>query len=343
MKSSYTGERAFFLGNGINRIDNNGISWGELLHKISSSYGITTDLKNELKPFTLAFEEMLYVKTGKNQFQSKLRNLKTKISDILLEDAEKLIDNDVHKGFMQSGVKEIITTNYDYNLETSLNADFLINKKSNSINNLESKHSLYRCYLIYDVIVRHIHGELKHNRNIKSTDKHYPEESIMIGFEHYSDYFAKVQSVIKGESGKQKDTEKKSVLVRIRDNDTNKIWTDLFFTHQLVFAGFSLDFTENHLWWLLIYREELKRKRNKFNIRIDNEIIFCIPIFPLESMSYTIKNKNDFDKLYRKKLSSDKNKGITDILKSLKVVIKPIECNSYKDFYLRVIDEYSVK
>jgi len=344
MKDSYTGERAFFLGNGIHRTENNnGISWGKLLQKISSTYGINTDLKNELKPFPLAFEEMLYAKEGRSAFQSKLRTLKAKISDILLEDVNSLIDNEIHKEFMQSGIKEIITTNYDYSLEASIQDVFLINKKKYSIDNLESKHSLYRGYKIGEVTVRHIHGELKHNRNIEVTDKNYPEESIMIGFEHYSDCFSKIQSVIKGESGKHKESEKKSVLVRLRDNDTGKMWTDLFFTHQLVFAGFSLDFSENHLWWLLIQREELKRQSYKFDVKINNEIIFCVPILPIESFSYSISNEEDFNKLYHKKLSTDKNKGVTDILNSLKVIINPIKCNSYRDFYLKVIDEYSIK
>jgi hypothetical protein len=321
---------------------NNGISWGELLRKISSSFDINTDLKNELKPFPLAFEEMVFVKSGSNDLHSKLKNLKTRISQILLDDAKLLIDDEIHKGFMQSGVKEIITTNYDYNLESSYEQNFLLQKKSYALNNLESKHSLYRGYKINGVNVRHIHGELMHNRNVESSERNYSEESIMIGFEHYSDYFAKIQSIIKGESGKQSEPEKKSALVRIRDNDTNKIWTDFFFTHQLIFAGFSLDFSENHLWWLLIQREELKRKSNHFDVKINNEIIFCVPIFPIESMSYSINNEEEFNNLYRKKLSMDKNKGVTDILNSLKVVIKPIQCNSYKDFYLKVIEEYSV-
>jgi hypothetical protein len=343
IKESYIGDKALFLGNGIHRTrNNNGISWGELLQKISSTYGIDTDLKNELKPFPLAFEEMLYAKEGRNDFQNKLMNLKTRISEILLTDANSLIDNEIHRGFMQSGIKEIITTNYDYNLELSLDNNFLLNKKEYSINNLESKHSLYRGYKIAQVAVRHIHGELKHNRNVEASDKNYPEESIMIGFEHYSEYFTKIQSIIKGESGKQNDAEKKSILIRIRDNDTGKVWTDLFFSHHLIFAGFSFDFSENHLWWLLIQREELKRKSNKFDVLINNEITFCIPRLPNGSINYNIRSEEEFNNLYKQKLGTQKNKGVTDILNSLKVNINQIECNSYREFYLKVIEQYSV-
>lgn len=342
MIESFKGEKAFFLGNGIHRTGvNTGISWGELLEKIARTFGIYTDLKNDLKPFPLAFEEMLYAKEGRNNLESKLRNLKTRISEILTEDAGGLIDNEIHKGFMQSGIKEIITTNYDYNLETSVIPDFLSGKIKYSLNNLESKNSLYRAYNIDGVSVRHIHGELTHNRNIIPTDSNYAEETIMIGFEHYADYFAKIQSVIKGESGKQSEQEKKSLLIRIRDNQTYKIWTDMFFTHSLVFAGFSLDFSESHLWWLLLYREELKRKSNKYNIQINNEITFCIPKLPDSAFSYYESGEAAFDKLYKKKLGLQKNKGVADVLSSLGIKIQTIQCNTYKDFYMRVIDQYS--
>ena len=343
MKESYTGNKALFIGNGINQTEkNNGISWGNLLQKISDRYGIGTDLTNDLKPFPLAFEEMLYSKEGRNDLDGKLRNLKIGISDILAEDANILIDNEIHKGFMKCGIKEIITTNYDYNLENSLNPNFMDNKLKYSINNQESKLSLYRGYNIDGVSVRHIHGELKHNRKIASIEKNYPEESIMIGFEHYSDYFIRLQNVIKGESGIQKENEKKSLLVRIRDNEAGKIWADLFFTHQLIFAGFSLDFSENHLWWLLLHREEVKRKRNKHDILINNEIVFCIPQLPMEANEYNISNEESFYELYKKRLIRQKSNGVTDVLKSLGIKIDPIVCNNYRDFYLRVIDKYSV-
>lgn len=342
MKESYTGNKALFIGNGINRTESNhGVSWIDLLQRISDTYGIHTDLKNDLKPFPLTFEEMLYAKSGRNNFQNKLRNLKTAISEILAEDANGLIDMDIHRGIMQSGINEIITTNYDYNLELSVKQNFMNDKLSYSINNQESKHSLYRGYEINGITVRHIHGELKHNRNVIPTDLYYPEESIMIGFEHYAEYFAKIQSVIKGESGKHTDQEKKSLLVRLRDHQIGKIWTDLFFTHKLIFVGFSLDFSESHLWWLLTQREELKRESNKYDVNINNEVIFCIPDMPVDTLIYHVTNETEFEKLYKKKLNMQKNKGVADVLSSLKVTINPIPCNTYKEFYLRAIEQYS--
>lgn len=341
---SFSGEKALFLGNGIHRTNNNtGISWGELLKKISAKFSINTNLDNNLKPFPLMFEEMLYTKVGVNEIQDKVHNLKTSISKILLDDAKNLIDNRIHKGFMNSGINEIITTNYDYNLESSIIPDFIMDKAKYSISNVESKHSLYRGYKLDKVNIRHIHGELTHNRKLSPTSKSYYEESIMIGFEHYSEYFTKIQSVIKGESGKQKDSNKKSILIRLRDKDTGKVWTDLFFTHKIIFAGFSLDFSENHLWWLILQREELRNKANRFDVKINNEIIFCIPELPVRAFNYKISTEKEFDSLYRIKLNTEKNYGVTDILKSLNISIDRIICSDYNEFYLRVIDKYSNK
>ncbi len=344
MKESYIGKRALFVGNGINRTEkNNGVSWGDLLRNISETYGIKTDLTNDLKPFPLAFEEILYKKDGRNNIQNKLRNLKSRISEVLIDNANRLMDIEIHKGLMQCGIDEIITTNYDYNLQTSIFPDFINKKAEYSINNQESRHSLYRGYKINDVTVRQIHGELKHNRSITSSDSHYFEESIMIGFEHYSEYFAKIQSIIKGESGRRSEEERKSLVIRIRDGQIGKIWTDLFFTHQLIFAGFSLDFSENHLWWLLTKREDLKNSIAKNEVRINNEIIFCVPRVPIDVIEYTAMTKSDFNKLYKRQLDWQRNKAVADVLSSFRIHINEIPCNSYREFYQRVIDQYSVR
>ena len=272
--------KALFIGNGINRISQNSISWGDLLDRLSRKFDIKVDLSNELKPFPLAFEEMIHNKLGSNSFESKLRNLKTNISELILE-AGSDFDFTFHKEIMGSGINEIITTNYDYNLELSVKPDFILGKKELALNRQESKHSLYRGYNINGVNVRHIHGELLHSRNISDTTKNYPEESIMIGFEHYSEYYHRIQGVIKGPKGKYKE----GVISRITNDKEPKIWTDLFFTHNLYFIGFSLDFSETHLWWLLMQREEILRKYNFFDLQ-QNTIIFLFPEMPVIKNEY---------------------------------------------------------
>ncbi|MCX6265828.1 MAG: SIR2 family protein [Bacteroidetes bacterium] len=336
---SFKGQTALFLGNGINRTEENrGASWGALLKLISDSFRIKVDLTNDLKPFPLAFEEMLYSKPGSGENGEKLKQLKISISRILEAEASKLVDINVHCGFMESGIKEIITTNYDYNLENALTTDFMENKIKYSIDNSESKHSLYRGYKIGDINVRHVHGELYHNRKTNPSLPNFPQESIMIGFEHYSEYFERIQRIIIGESGRQKKSGKKSLLIRIRDNDELRYWMDLFFTHKLIIAGFSLDFSENHLWWLLLHRAELMRSKNKHDIEINNEIIYFSAVKKDHGLDFESDNKIPFIDRYKKKLAIQKTDAVTDVLRSLGVSVIPVPCSTYKEFYLQIIN-----
>lgn len=324
--------KALFIGNGINRVSQNAISWGELLLRLSERFSIEVDLTNDLKPFPLAFEEMLYSNPGNISFEKRLSNLKKEISSSFLE-AIYDFDFHFHREIMNSGIKEIITTNYDYNLELSVNSDFLQEKKELSLNRQESKHSLYRGYNINGTKVRHIHGELLHNRGISVTAKNYPEESIMIGFEHYSEYYHKIQSSITGTPGKRKY--KSGILSRITDDKETKVWTDLFFTHDIIFIGFTLDFSETHLWWLLMQREEILRKYS--SDLPETSITFLYPEMPVIEDGYGNMDEERFNRLHRKKLVLQKDKAITDILKSFKITITPVSCNSYTEFYDRVI------
>lgn len=326
--------KALFIGNGINRISKNAISWGDLLDRLSKKFDIDVDLSNELKPFPLAFEEMIHNRLEDNSFESKLRNLKTNIAELLLETADEF-DFTFHKEIMKSGITEIITTNYDYNLELSVNPDFLKEKKELALNRQESKHSLYRGYNLNGIKIRHIHGELLHNRNISDTTRNYPEESIMIGFEHYSEYYHRIQSSIIGTPDKRKY--KDGILSRITNEKETKVWTDLFFTHNIYFIGFNLDFSETHLWWLLMQREEILRNYNFFD-RQKNMISFLFPEMPVAKDEYKNIDEERFNKLHSKKLSLQKDKAITDILKSFRINIIPVKCNSYIEFYEKVVN-----
>lgn len=326
--------KALFIGNGINRVALNTISWGDLLNNLTQKFSLEVDLANDLKPFPLAFEEMIYNSLKNSTFDSRLKDLKVNISK-LLSDAMKSDDFDLslHKKIMDSGIEEIITTNYDYHLELAVNPDFMEQKKEFSLYNKESKHSFRRGYKLNNVTVRHIHGELYHNRKISDLTRNYAEESIMIGFQHYSECLLKMQNFIFGSTEKRKYSD--GILIRLKEERRTQIWMDLFFTHDIYFVGSSLDFSENHLWWLLMQREEILRKHDFFGFRI-NQISFFYPEMKTAQLNSSANNEEEFDKLYRKKLALQKNKAITEILQSFKVKIQPIKCNSYQDFYERV-------
>jgi hypothetical protein len=346
MKNSFQNKKALLIGNGINLLDSSqSVSWGVLLNGLKSQYGISVDLDNEFKPFPIGFEEMHHLKKGGNTIESKLKNLKTTIREIIDFQLEgKNGFNEYHQKICNLNYDDILTTNYDYALELSIDNDFKQKKtKKYAQNKLERKFSLKRYYGNFDHIdsnIWHIHGELESSRNISNNSKQYKEESIMIGYEHYSEYLELIQENINGKKGKR-IADNQSIIARIKNHTTGTFWTDTFFTHNIDIVGLGLDFSENHLWWLLNRRAMLmdgnsKHKSTDDGVTIDNEIYYYYPNI-LDNDSVNINEQDALKKFIQKTNMAKRTKAIADVLKSFKVNPKPVNCISYKDFYNKFI------
>jgi hypothetical protein len=343
MIESYQNKKALLIGNGVNLLDSEqSFSWGALLQSLKTVYGINVDLDNVFKPFPLAFDEMQHLKSGENDLKSKLKNLKQIIrSEIENQLLGKRGFNDYHQKLASLDYDDILTTNYDYSLQKSLYPDFLTIKNKTAQNKQEQKYSLKRCYKLQEFkpLFWHIHGELFDSRSYSNSSSNYPEESIMIGYEHYASYLEKIQENIKGKSGTQK-TDNQSLMVRLRDRKFSPFWTDIFFTHNVDIVGLGFDFSENHLWWLVNYRANaIKEQKPKYEVILNNRIRFFYPqINGSEQMN--INEINNLDKLIEKKNNLKKTKAIAEVLKAFKVEPMAIFCNSYTDFYDKLTNEY---
>ena len=341
MIESYQNKKAMLIGNGLNRLDSNqSFSWGDLLKKLKERYSIEVDLENCFKPFPLAFDEMLHLKSGRNSLRSKLKNLKQSIkTEIENQLAGKRGFNDYHQKLASLDYEDILTTNYDYSLEKSIEPNFISKKRKFAQNRQERKFSLKRCYKLNSgTRFWHIHGELFDSRIHSNVSKYYPEESIMIGYEHYANYLEKIQENIKGKSGSQK-TNNQSLTVRIRDHKPIIFWTDILFTHNVDIIGQAIDFSENHLWWIFNYRANLIREGiAKNDVHINNRIRFFYA--KLNGKNLIDLNKFTIDEIIWKKNSAQKSKAIGEVLKAF--IIKPIaiDCNSHKEFYDKLIENY---
>lgn len=345
MINNFKNKHALLVGNGVNLLDwSQSVSWGVLLNELKRQYGINVDLDNEFKPFPIGFEEMRHLKKGGNSIESKLRNLKTTIREVIdFQLQGKNGFNEYHYKICTLNYDDILTTNYDYALEMSIADDFKLKKsKKYAQNKQERKFSLKRYYGGFDNTISniwHIHGELESSRNISTSSKQYLEESIMIGYEHYSDYLELIQGNINGKKGKR-IVENQSVISRIKNNNTGVFWTDIFFTHNIDIIGLGLDFSENHLWWLLNKRGTLIKNNpsdtDDKKVNFNNSINYYYPI--IEGDNILSLNPNlTLNEIVRKKNSLDKAKAIAEVLKSFEVNPMPIVCNGYKDFYDKYI------
>lgn len=145
-------------------------------------------------------------------------------------------------------------------------------------------------------------------------------KSILLGHNHYGSYLAQIKKYISGEyqypkiSGKIGSVPK--MELRIPKPHFELIsWIDLFFISDVYIIGFSLDYFEIDLWWILTIRQRLIKKLGKNEI--SNKIVFygyCdsgkrqllksldVHVFSIES--------TEFPKQYSEFIKDIKNKRI---------------------------------
>jgi len=233
-------EKVLLLGNGVNRLSQN-YSWGDLLREfIQKVDGVRERDNLEAKPFTLLFEEILLRSQPENKESKEwIKECKKIISELV----QKLEYNDFHKQFVTLGVNDILTTNYDYNLEKALSDG----KSEGEREGEETYHSLYRKRKCGEKSIWHIHGE---------ADKPH---SLMLGYQHYASSLSRMSDYLK-QGNKWGDEENaRNAQPTTTTPDNNKpAWVDVFLRGDVHIVGFSFDYTELDLWWLTIIKARLK-------------------------------------------------------------------------------------
>ncbi|MEM7035621.1 MAG: SIR2 family protein [Bacteroidota bacterium] len=245
--------KVLLLGNGINRIDND-YSWEHLMRELLDFTGLTDSISVKDKPFPLLYEE-IYLRWVEHSRKPELE-LKRKIRDLL----RNIRSNSLHKQVMGMQVDEVLTTNYDYNLEAAIPGGV---RKARYIHPVKgSKYSLLRRRQAQDKIVWHIHGEV-----------HAPG-TILLGYEQYAGYLQTIRNyMIQGV--KYKELELPSLNLRLKQGDrTVMSWIDHFFFSDVYIVGLNMDFVEMHLWWILDFRARLRFDKR---YTIDNKVTFIFP------------------------------------------------------------------
>lgn len=258
-------KQVYLFGNGINRqnsVDcsditaNNAVSWESLLEKLNQTFAdgeVRNIIKTnegqgekegfEQKEFPFVYEEIRARKNvDKNEIGEKIQCL-----------VKRMKRNNRHDNLHQLKADAILTTNYDYLIENSIDPNW---KRQKFTSTTEKKYSLYRSQKAKGLDVWHIHGE----QAMKS--------SIMLGFKHYIDYSAEVRNRATKWVARQKGA-------NIQDDKLKQSsWVDFFFTHNVHIVGLGMGYSEYPLWWLLNYRAYKKVKEQ--NLSISNEVNFLI-------------------------------------------------------------------
>jgi len=291
-------ENSIFFGNGINRLNPENISWANLLNEIKES----RTFDNDNLPNTMIYERIILEKP--NNYTNVLHDefeTKTKIADLLAN----IRPHQTYIDLFNINAENYLTTNYDYAFINSLQelkeVNFPIYEYSS-----EDVYSIRRLKRISNArqLKKHfwqIHGEVR------------KPATIMLGLDHYCGEIGKIDNYIKGTyrytENKETITEK-SIVDKLRNkNFSGSSWLELFFNSNIHIIGFSLDYAEIDLWWIINKRARMKK--SEFGSLITNNIIFyCEEINEhlkgvLESMDVTIETvsaslgKHRFEDYYK--------------------------------------------
>ena len=248
-----------FLGNGINNFSS-GYSWNDLLKSLCRKFKVDQNIATEV-PLTILYEHIFF----KSGLSFKREN--SRIKKFIVDKLNRLEYNSYHEDFVNiENISDIITTNYDFNLESASGLE----KKSikeRALNSKESKYSLYRYIeLENNKKIWHIHGNLK---NLSS---------IILGYEHYVGQIEKIR---------------KTLTKPIDDSISSDSWIQLFLNKSVYILGFGFNFSENDIWWLLSYRRRGKNYRNPYN-GLSNKIVLLVPYFELTKNQYFYRILNSY-------------------------------------------------
>jgi hypothetical protein len=246
-------KKVLLIGNGLNRIGND-YSWEDLMHDLLRFAGLENAITVDDKPFPMLYEE-IFLRWAQPDRAHELV-LKKKIRQLL----RRIRHNQLHRRIMDLPVDEILTTNYDYNLESAIEGGLDAAPYIHPIKG--SKYSMLRRRQADDKVIWHIHGEMR------------APGSILLGYEQYAGYLQTIRNyVING--NRYKDLHLTPLTQRIRRKDHEiQAWVDHFFFSDLYIVGLSMDFVEMHLWWILDFRARLMHNRE---LELNNQVRFIYP------------------------------------------------------------------
>jgi SIR2-like domain len=249
-RTAYTAAHLLLIGNSVNRLAA-AQSWDELLQSLVRGSDPGANRRRGDKPFTLFFEEL------RNRF---VYRQKGRAEDFMEEIGRRFADlpaSDLHRRIMRLPFRQVLTTNYDYALERAIEPNFKAGLPSDDFNAGETKFSLFRRRTCGNKYVWHIHGEAA------------VPTSIMLGHDHYTDYAAQVRRYFYQGASYRRTGAFQSGLLRdigsfdLPSDPTPYSWVDLFVRDHVHIGGFSFDFSESLLWYLISYRRRRREQMQR--------------------------------------------------------------------------------
>lgn len=295
--------KSLFIGNGLNLTTNNGISWEKLLNEIANTYKIIFNKNNS---FPLEYEKLInnILQHDSSKAIAIYNETKKYVANEIFK--MEISPDDIHYRLKELSFDNILTTNYDLNLEKV----FLENNVFTNIKIDNNKKYLFdKLNINSNINFYHLHGICTHSN------------TMCLGYEHYAGLLEKIRVNINTKTNKEKS---KMIIKQMLcgEKQFEGMWYELFYTSDIYIIGFNLYESEIDIWWLLTHRAYLYYNN-------------------YENLKSKIKNKIVFYDIYKTENKVEREK-IHDLLFGLHVVVKKYEISDDKEYiikYNEIIDD----
>lgn len=294
-------ENSLLLGNGINRCLISNVAWGDLLNNLANEYGVECSRKLS---FPLEFECIANQILERDSQAGELLYHELKENIIAQIKGCVLPSTNPHVALSSLPVSSILTTNYEYLIEQSIEKSFSASqvKRKNG-----DRYNLRSANLVNGISVYHIHGEMKY------------VDSLCLGYEHYS---GTLQNLRANYAATDKKTDQLKIQSILTELPIQNIWSDKIFLDNIDIIGFGLSQSEIDIWWLLTYRAYLFFTNKKGLAKFINNIIVFHHVSPSidENMKYALEKLHVVYAFHKIKDNSNEAyfKGYIEVAQQLK-------------------------
>ena len=248
-------QKCLLVGNGLNRTLNAGMTWDSVLASASQHFGVRQlgDI-----PLPMEFEKLVADKLSVQLNPSE--NMYEEFKKYIVSELAKmsLQADSVHHQLPLLKADKIITTNYDYLVQQSLDPNFKDTRKYPS----GQKYLETVTSVINGTSMFHCHG-------ILSTP-----QTLCLGYQHYAGILQRIrtrQHKKTADLRKKKQSRKNNIETQL--SEQMKTWDDIFYTDDIAMLGFGLADSEIDFWWLITHRSYLYNANiNDARMGLQNQI-----------------------------------------------------------------------
>lgn len=230
-------DKTLFVGNGLNRTLENGISWSDLMARLGSHAS-----SEQSAPFPIEYEAIAAQRSNMlGNRGDAYKQLRVELSELIQDQSTE--GSKVYSSFRDIPFDHFVTTNYDCTFESMYDRIESYDVKVGSSRN------------ILKPITKANHADFYHAHGVAKW-----RNTLCLGHDHYASLIGKIRNELRLKDNCEYAFLRSLILGAEKSTTT---WPEYLFTNDVAIVGLGLEYCESDLWWLLSLRASIFAKAGR--------------------------------------------------------------------------------